>query len=113
MTIDITDQLRRIVYAGNGTTGPFSFPFEVINETDLGVYVNSTLLTITSDYTVSLNADGTGSITLVIGTTLSDEPTSSDSIGIFGNKGIQRQTDFTTGGDLFANSLNDELDAQT
>jgi len=113
MPIDITDQLRRIVYFGNDTTGPFSFPFEIINDTDLGIYVNDTLLTITSDYTVDINPDGTGEITLVIGGTLSVEPTGTDSIGIFGNKGIQRQTDFTTGGDLFANSLNDEFDAQT
>jgi len=113
MPIDITDQLRRIVYFGNDTTGPFSFPFEIINDTDLGVYVNDTPLTITSDYIVEINADGTGEITLVIGSTLSVEPTGTDSIGIFGNKGIQRQTDFTTGGDLFANSLNDEFDAQT
>ena len=113
MTIQISDVLRRIVYAGNSTTGPFSFSFEIINEDNISVHVNSTLLALTTDYTVTINADGTGSVTLVLGGQLSTAPTSSDTIAIVGDKGIERQTDFTTGGDLFANTLNDEFDYQT
>jgi parallel beta-helix repeat protein len=107
MTYPISDITRRVVYTGSLGTGPYPFTFEVLEEGDIGVYKNQTLLTLTTDYTVTINADGTGSVTLV------SAAASTDTVAIFGDKGIQRQTDFTTGGDLFANSLNDELDAQT
>ena len=60
----------------------------------------------TTDYTVTINANGTGSVTLVL-------TAGTSNITIVGAKNIQRTTDFTTGGDLFANTLNDELDNQT
>jgi len=107
MTYPISDVTRRVVYSGSAGTGPYTFTFEVLTQGDIGVYKNSTLLTLTTDYTVTINVDGTGYITLV------SAATAADTIAIFGNKGIQRSTDFVTGGDLFANSLNDELDAQT
>jgi len=107
MTYPISDVTRRVVYSGSAGAGPYTFTFEVLTQGDIGVYKNSTLLTLTTDYTVTINADGTGYITLV------SAATAADTIAIFGNKGIQRSTDFVTGGDLFANSLNDELDAQT
>lgn len=107
MTYPISDVTRRVVYSGSLGTGPYPFLFEILTSADIGVYKNTTLLTLSADYTVTINADGTGSVTLT------SAATSTDTISIFGNKGIQRQTDFTTGGDLFANSLNDELDAQT
>ena len=107
MTYPISDVTRRVVYSGSAGTGPYSFSFEILDEGDIAVYENDTLLTITTDYTVTINADGTGSVTLV------SASTASDTVAILGNKGIERQTDFVTGGDLFASSLNDELDAQT
>ena len=107
MPIDISDVTRRVVYSGSAGVGPYSFSFEILNENDIAVYENDTLLTITTDYTVTINADGTGSVTLV------SAASSSDTVAILGNKGIERLTDFVTGGDLFATSLNDEFDAQT
>jgi hypothetical protein len=64
------------------------------------------LLTLTTDYTVTINLNGTGSVTLVA-------TAGTDNITIVGAKNIQRTSDFTTGGDLFADTLNDELDNQT
>ena len=101
----ISNVPRRVVYAASGV-GPYAFTFEILNQTDIAVYKASTLLTLTTDYTVTINANGTGSVTLVA-------TAGTSNITIVGAKNIQRTTDFTTGGDLFANTLNDELDNQT
>jgi hypothetical protein len=101
----ISNVPRRVVYAASGV-GPYAFTFEILNQTDIAVYKASTLLTLTTDYTVVINANGTGSVTLVA-------TAGTSNITIVGAKNIQRTTDFTTGGDLFANTLNDELDNQT
>jgi hypothetical protein len=101
----ISNVPRRVVYAPSGV-GPYAFTFEILDQTDIAVYKASTLLTLTTDYTVTINANGTGSVTLVL-------TAGTSNITIVGAKNIQRTTDFTTGGDLFANTLNDELDNQT
>jgi hypothetical protein len=101
----ISNVPRRVVYAPSGV-GPYAFTFEILDQTDIAVYKASALLTLTTDYTVTINANGTGSVTLVA-------TAGTDNITIVGAKNIQRTTDFTTGGDLFANTLNDELDNQT
>ena len=113
MAIDISSTTRRIVYTGSAGVGPYAFNFEVLAQTDIAVYFNNTELTLTTDYTVTVNVDGTGSVTIVTGTNVPSTPTASDRITIIGDRTIQRTTDFTTGGPLFATSLNDEFDSQT
>jgi hypothetical protein len=104
----ISNVARRIVYTGSAGVGPYAFNFEVLTNTDIKVYKNDLLLTLTTDYTVSISSTlGTGSVTLVTAAT------GSDRITIVGARAIQRTTDFTTGGDFFANTLNDEMDSQT
>ncbi len=100
----ISNVARRVVYTNTGV-GPYSFTFEVLANTDIAVYRGSTLLTLTTDYTVIINANGTGSITLVVQGT--------GNITIVGARAIQRTSDYTTGGDLFASTLNTDLDSQT
>ena len=113
MAIDISATTRRIVYTGSAGVGPYAFAFEVLAQTDIAVYFDNTLLTLTTDYTVALNPDGTGSVTIVVGTNVPTTPTASNRITIVGNRTVERTTDFTTGGPLFATSLNDEFDSQT
>lgn len=104
----ITAVARRVVYSGSAGVGPYSFSFPVLVETDIAVYQNSTLLTLTTDYTVSITpSTGTGSVTLVVAAT------GSDTITITGARAIERTTDFVTAGALLASSLNTELDSQT
>ncbi len=104
----ISNVARRIVYTGSAGVGPYAFSFEVLTNTDIKVYKNDALLTLTTDYTVTISPTlGTGSVTLV------SAATGADRITIVGARAIQRTTDFTTGGDFFANTLNDEMDSQT
>ena len=104
---------RRVVYTGSAGLGPYAFSFEVLVNTDVAVYFNSTLLTLTTDYTVLINANGTGSITIVTGTNVPTTPDSGDQITVVGDRAIERTTDFVTAGDLRASSLNEQLDALT
>jgi hypothetical protein len=114
MPVPISNVTRRAVYApsGAGGAGPYAFTFEILAATDIAVYKDDVLLTLTTHYTVTINANGTGSVTITAaGLALS--PTSPTQYAIVGNRTIARTTDFTTGGDFFANVLNDELDQQT
>jgi len=104
--IDISNVPRRVVYTAYGV-GPYAFTFEILSQTDIAVYRDDTLLTLTTDYTVSINSNGTGSVTLTA------TPTGASQISIVGDRTIQRTTEFQTGGDLFASSLNEELDSLT
>lgn len=103
----ISNVSRRVVYTGSAGVGPYAFSFEIIDSTDVDVYKNDTLLALTTNYTVTINSNGTGSVTLV------SAATGSDRITIVGSRAIERTTDFVTGGDLFANTLNEEIDSQT
>lgn len=104
----ITNVARRVVYTGSAGVGPYAFSFPVLVNTDIAVYKNTTLLTLTTDYTVTISGTtGTGSVTLVVAAT------GADRITIVGARSIERSTDFVTGGDFFANTLNTELDSET
>jgi hypothetical protein len=114
MAVPISNVTRRAVYApsGAGGVGPYAFTFEILANTDIAVFKDDVLLTLTTHYTVTINANGTGSVTITAaGLALS--PASPTQYAIVGNRTIARATDFTTGGDFFANTINDELDQQT
>jgi len=103
--IAINPVTRRVQFTGNTGTGPFAFTFNILAEGDIAVYKNTTLLTLTADYTVTINANGTGSITL------GSAVVASDVLTIIGGRLLERTTDFVTAGDLLASSLNEQLDS--
>lgn len=105
--IAINPVTRRVQFTGNTGTGPFAFTFNVLNSSDIAVYKNTTLLTLTTDYTVTIAANGTGSVTLQSGQAV----ISSDYVTIIGGRNLERTTDFVTAGDLLASSLNEQLDS--
>ena len=104
---------RKVSYTGSAGTGPYAFSFEILDQGDVAVYFNETLLTLTTDYTVTINANGTGSITIVTGTNVPTTPDADDLVVIVGARDIERTTDFVTAGDLRASALNEQLDALT
>jgi hypothetical protein len=103
----ISPVVRRVVYTGSAGVGPYAFTFEILAQTDIDVYVDATLKTLTTDYTVTIASNGTGSITFVTA------PGSTTRITIVGARDITRASDYVTGGDFTAASLNVELDQQT
>lgn len=102
----ISNVPRRVVFEADGV-GPYAFTFEILTETDIAVFKDDDLLSLTSDYTVSINPDGTGSVLLTAA------PTGATQIALVGARAIERVSDFTTGGDLFAATVNEELDSLT
>ena len=107
---NITAQDRRVQYAGNNPAdaGPFSFSFQVNATSEIKVYVDSTVKTLTTHYTVSLSADGTGSISFTSG----NFPSNTETITIMSNIPISRTSQFTTGGTLTASALETEFNNQ-
>ena len=106
---------RRVVFTGSAGLGPYAFTFEILDDDDLAVYFNTTKLTKTTDYTVTINANGTGSVTVIVnvGGNIPATPDADDTIIILGARDIERVTDFVTAGDLLASSLNEQLDSLT
>jgi len=102
---------RRVQFTGNTGLGPFAFTFNILADADIVAYKNTTLLTLTTDYTITTNVNGTGSITLT-GSGNGTALVSSDVLTIIGGRELSRTTDFVTAGDLLASSLNEQLDSQ-
>ena len=108
--IPITANERKAQFTGNTGLGPFAFTFNILTNSDIRVIKNSTVLTLTSEYTVTTNVDGTGSVTLT-GTGNGTALISSDILTIIGNRQLARTSDYVQGGNLFAGALNEDLDS--
>ena len=103
---DIAAVTRRAVYTGSAGTGPYAFSFACLATSDIAVYKDTTLLSETSDYTVTLSAStGTGSITLAVAAN------SGNTITLVGARDLARTTDFVTAGSLTASALNTDFDS--
>ncbi len=108
MAILINDTTPRAQYTATSGQTVFSVPFEFFENADLKVYKNSTLLTLTTHYTVTgAGVTGGGSITVVTGATAGDILT------ITRNIAVKRVTDFPTSGPFNVDALNTDLDRLT
>ena len=104
MTILISDNSPRISYTATAGQTAFTVPFEFFDASDLNVYINDTLQSLTTHYSVTGGGGSTGSITLVTGATLNDV------VVITRDVTLERVTDFPTSGPFQVASLNTELD---
>ena len=110
MTISLTDNSPRIaVDFGSITVGQthksFTVSFEFFDAADLNVYINGTLKTLTTHYTVTGGNGSTGTISLsTAGTSVTDK------VVITRDIALARTTDFPTSGPFDVTSLNLELD---
>lgn len=97
----------RIQYTATASQTVFSVPFEFLANADLAVYVNGTLKTLTTDYTLTgANTTGGGTLTFVTGRT------AGEIITILGNLAYSRDTNkYTKYGLLPAEVLEADFDA--
>ena len=89
-TFNINAVDRRVQFTSTGQTA-FNFNFQVNASSELQVYIDDTLKTETTHYSVSLNGDGTGTVTFGSATT------AGEIITIIGDQPLSRTTVFQTG----------------
>ena len=107
-TFSLSDTSRRAQATGNNSAGPFSFSFQINLQTDLKVYVDSTLKTLTTHYTVTIGASGNGSISFTSG----NHPTNSQTVTILSDVPVARTSVYTAGGNITAAALESDFDTQ-
>jgi len=104
-TLTVGDLTPRDQYTATSGQTVFTYSFPIFNDSDLKVYVGSTLKTLTTHYTVSgAGTSSGGNITFGSGLTTGDIAT------IYRDLPVSRTTDYATGGALLAENLNDDLD---
>jgi len=107
MTISVSNNTPRVSYtvAQGQTQTSFTVNFEFFAEADLNVYVDGTLKTLTSDYTVSGGNGSTGAVAISV-----TGATGGSTVVITRDIALERTTDFPTQGAFNITSLNTELD---
>jgi len=108
MAILINDTTPRSQYTATSGQTVFSIPFEFFSNSDIAVYQNAVLKTLTTHYTLTgAGVTGGGSLTLVTGATVGDI------ITIVRDVPVKRITDFPTSGPFNVEALNSDLDRMT
>lgn len=101
----IADNAPRVAYVATSGQTAFTYPFEIIAQTDLVVLQEGVTLALTTHYTVSgVGDESGGTVTLVTGATTGDE------IVIYRDMAISRTTDYGPGAKLNPNTLDADLD---
>tara|TARA_Y100000114_G_scaffold155582_1_gene180145 strand:- start:657 stop:1361 length:705 start_codon:yes stop_codon:yes gene_type:complete len=111
---DVNNNIRKVTATANGSLTDFSFNFQVNNTTDLDVFLDGVLKSISSDYTVvtsagsaGLNADGTGVVKF------NSPPANTVIVSIKSDLPISRASVYTSGGNITAASLENDFDTIT
>lgn len=98
---------RRADYVANAGQTVFAYSFPIAAAADLRVVRTragaQATLVLSTDYSVQIGTDGTGTVTLAAGAL------AGDAIAVIGRTEISRQVSYQTGGDLFAATLNADI----
>ncbi len=106
MTISATQ--TRQTYTGNGSTTSFSSSFKFLADADVKVYVDGTLKTIVTDYTLSgAGVDAGGTVAFVTA------PASSTTVLFVRDTSPTQETDYVTGDAFPAETHETALDKLT
>ena len=107
MTISVSDNTPRVSYsvAQGQTQTSFTVNFEFFAAADLNVFVDNTLKTITTHYTVSGGNGSTGTVTMSV-----TGASGGSTVVITRDIALERTTDFPVSGAFNISSLNTELD---
>ncbi len=98
----VTDTNPRVRYVATADQTVFAVPFEFFANSDIKVYQNGTLKTLTTHYTLSgAGVGGGGSCTLVTGAAVDDD------ILIFRDLPVAKSAEFSTSGPFSMDALND------
>jgi len=103
-TFNINDTNRRVQYTTNGSQTAFAFSFQINADSELKVILGETTQTLSSDYTVSISTDGTGTVNY------SSAPTTGQKLTILANKPLSRESVYSTGASFTAASLETDFD---
>ncbi len=107
MTISVSNNTPRVSYSVSegATQTSFTVNFEFFADADLKVFVDNTLKTITTHYTVSGGNGSTGTVTMSV-----TGASGGSTVVIIRAIALERTTDFPTSGAFNISSLNTELD---
>ena len=114
MTIALSDNTPRISYtvAEGVTQTAFTVTFEFFDDADLNFYVDGTLKTLTTHYTVTGGDGSTGTINTTVGNGVTGIAGGS-TVVITRSIALERTTDFPSSGAFEVATLNTELDRFT
>lgn len=101
----VTGATTRNDYTSASGQTVFAYTFEILDQADIKVFKNNTLLTLTTDYTVSgVGSDSGGNVTLTSGAALNDV------VSIVLAMSITRTTNYQNAGDFLASDVNGDFD---
>jgi len=106
--IIVNDVSSRVQYEVTSSQSSFTYPFLILDGSDLKVYVGTTLKSENTDYEVSGIGSETGGTVV-----FQSNPGNGDIITIYRDMPVGRFTDYQAGGDLSAQNLNSDLDRLT
>lgn len=102
----VSTQGSRSIYTANGVTTTFNFPYHLKAKSDLKVYLNGTLKTLDTDYTIAGTAPFASGVNVVFGAAPADTTT----VKLSRITPVTQSVDLTNSGSFNQEGIEDVLD---